>query len=213
MGNKKFGKQQILLLIRAVFFIFYPAIFVTAFTGARMLVEEIAVKETLKMDGFVETLIVLCVITILFGRIFCGFFCAFGTLGDAVYWMSSRIQKKRKSRWCSALWKIYCAGRSSCADGSGLWKHGFHEQPSQCIFQITRTEAGKQYDRTWIIYSDPDWNGAGTEIFLQVLLSDGSNFFTASGHAFFSCTKRQRTVYQRLQSVPDGMPGITGTAI
>lgn len=98
MGNKKFGKQQILLLIRAAFFIFYPAIFVTAFTGARMLVEEIAAKETLKLDGFVETLIILCVITILFGRIFCGFFCAFGTLGDAVYWMSSRIQKKRKKR-------------------------------------------------------------------------------------------------------------------
>lgn len=49
--------------------------------------------------------------------------------------------------------------------------------------------------------------------FLHVLLPAGSNFFTASGHAFFSCTKRQRTVYQRLQSVPDGMPGITGTAI
>ena len=45
MGNKKFGKQQILLLIRAAFFIFSPAIFVTAFTGARMLVEEIAAKE------------------------------------------------------------------------------------------------------------------------------------------------------------------------
>ena len=50
MGNKKFGKQQILLLIRAAFFIFSPAIFVTAFTGARMLVEEIAAKETLKLD-------------------------------------------------------------------------------------------------------------------------------------------------------------------
>ena len=66
MGNKKFGKQQILLLIRAAFFIFYPAIFVTAFTGARMLVEEIAAKETLKLDGFVETLIILCVILINF---------------------------------------------------------------------------------------------------------------------------------------------------
>lgn len=98
MKEKKIGKNQIIILVRAVFFVFYPALFVTAFTGVRMLVEAIAKKQMLQMDGFVETLIVLCVVTILFGRIFCGFFCAFGTLGDAVYWMSSKIQKKRKKR-------------------------------------------------------------------------------------------------------------------
>ena len=32
--------------------------------------------------------------TILFGRFFCGYACAFGSLGDFVYWISGVIQKK-----------------------------------------------------------------------------------------------------------------------
>lgn len=39
---------------------------------------------------------VLLVFTIVFGRFFCGFACAFGTWGDFVYFISSTVRKKKK---------------------------------------------------------------------------------------------------------------------
>ena len=46
------------------------------------------------MNGFVMTLTGLAGFTVLFGRFFCGYVCAFGTFGDAVYALSGLIQKK-----------------------------------------------------------------------------------------------------------------------
>ena len=43
-------------------------------------------------------LIVLCVYTIVFGRFFCGFACAFGSLGDAVRALYVFICKKLKKK-------------------------------------------------------------------------------------------------------------------
>ena len=40
------------------------------------------------------SLIGLCGFTVLFGRFFCGYVCAFGGLGDFVYWLSGLVQKK-----------------------------------------------------------------------------------------------------------------------
>jgi polyferredoxin len=37
-------------------------------------------------------------VTIVFGRIFCGFACAFGTYSDALYFLSSWLRRKRKKR-------------------------------------------------------------------------------------------------------------------
>ena len=48
----------------------------------------------LSMNGFVMTLTGLAGFTVLFGRFFCGYVCAFGTFGDAVYALSGLIQKK-----------------------------------------------------------------------------------------------------------------------
>ena len=48
----------------------------------------------LGMNGFVMTLIGLAGFTVLSGRFFCGYVCAFGTLGDAVYGLSGLVQKK-----------------------------------------------------------------------------------------------------------------------
>ncbi|MGN0294831.1 MAG: 4Fe-4S binding protein [Lachnospiraceae bacterium] len=48
----------------------------------------------LEINSFLLVLIGLAAFTILFGRYFCGYVCAFGTLGDFVYWISGMIQKK-----------------------------------------------------------------------------------------------------------------------
>ena len=50
--------------------------------------------ELLRLDSFVLSLIGLCGFTVLFGRFFCSYVCAFGGLGDFVYWLSGLVQKK-----------------------------------------------------------------------------------------------------------------------
>ncbi len=86
------------VLVRLFFFLVFPALFSTAFTGIKMIVEQIATLSPLEWNSFVMTLVVLAAFTIVFGRFFCGFACAFGSYGDFVYFLSSQVQKKRKKR-------------------------------------------------------------------------------------------------------------------
>lgn len=80
--------------IQAFFFLTMPGAFVAGFTGVKHLFQWIGTGEVLQMDSFVCALIGLAVFTILFGRWFCGFACAFGGLGDFVYWLSGLVQTK-----------------------------------------------------------------------------------------------------------------------
>ena len=56
----------------------------------------------LEINSFVLTLIGLCAFTILFGRYFCGYVCAFGTLEDYIFacaeWIRSRVLHLKKTR-------------------------------------------------------------------------------------------------------------------
>ena len=82
------------ILIRLIFFILMPAAFSAGFNGVKSLVTLIGKGEPLNMNGFILTLIGLAGFTVLFGRFFCGYICAFGIFGDAVYTLSGLIQKK-----------------------------------------------------------------------------------------------------------------------
>lgn len=97
--KKKISVQTIIeVMIRAVFFIIYPALFSTAFTGIKLIVEQITQRASLQWNSFVQTLVVLLVFTIVFGRFFCGFACAFGSLSDwvraAYVWVCKKFKKK-----------------------------------------------------------------------------------------------------------------------
>ena len=50
------------------------------------------------MTAFVSALLLVCAFTIVFGRFFCGFACAFGSLGDAMHAIYGIICKKRKKK-------------------------------------------------------------------------------------------------------------------
>lgn len=86
------------LVIQLIFFIVMPAAFSTAFMGAKYIAEQIFKREVVTMNPFVITLIILLAFTILFGRFFCGYACAFGSLGDWVFGISSAIQKKLRKK-------------------------------------------------------------------------------------------------------------------
>ena len=80
--------------IQALFFISMPGAFVAGFAGVRQLFLRIGTGSVLQLDSFTLSLLGLCGFTILFGRFFCGYVCAFGSLGDFVYWLSGLVQKK-----------------------------------------------------------------------------------------------------------------------
>lgn len=84
--------------IQLLYFIFLPSVYTAAFSGVKYIFTQIGTGERLAVTSFVSTLIVLCLYTMVFGRFFCGFACAFGTLGDAVHALYIRICKKFKKK-------------------------------------------------------------------------------------------------------------------
>lgn len=91
--------RKILTLgIRVFFFFLFPAVFATAFSGIKYLMIQFSSGTALQLNSFLVTLLVLIVFTIVFGRFFCGYACAFGSYGDALYWLSSRVRKRFKKK-------------------------------------------------------------------------------------------------------------------
>ncbi len=80
--------------VQALFFLAMPGAFVAGFNGVKQIFLRIGTGEVLALDSFALSLLGLCGFTILFGRFFCGYVCAFGSLGDFVYWLSGLVQKK-----------------------------------------------------------------------------------------------------------------------
>jgi polyferredoxin len=82
------------ILVQIVFFLAAPALFSQAFSGAKEVFQMLGTGDVLTWSVFTTKLFVLCGLTILFGRIFCGWMCAFGALGDWVFQISQFLQKK-----------------------------------------------------------------------------------------------------------------------
>ena len=81
-------------VLQLFFFVAMPGAFVAGFNGVKLLFQRIGSGEVLQLDSFTLSLLGLCGFTILFGRFFCGYVCAFGGLGDLVYGLSGLVQKK-----------------------------------------------------------------------------------------------------------------------
>ena len=85
-------------VIQLLYFLFIPSAYTAAFNGVKYIFTQMGTRAHLEVTSFVAALIVLCVYTIVFGRFFCGFACAFGSLGDAVRALYVFICKKRKKK-------------------------------------------------------------------------------------------------------------------
>ena len=79
-------------IIQIIFFLWMPALYTSAFSGVRYVIEQIRAGKPIEQNAFLVMLIALCGLTILFGRFFCGYACAFGTLGDGMYALSQWVQ-------------------------------------------------------------------------------------------------------------------------
>ena len=127
------------VLIQALYFLFIPSVYTAAFAGVKYIFTQIGAGGKVAMTSFVTVLVVICIYTILFGRFFCGFACAFGTLGDGVHalyvWICKKMKKKPlqiAEAWTEklcylkyivlALISILCfAGVYSKAKGTSPW--------------------------------------------------------------------------------------------
>lgn len=114
MNKKYFTPKKIHAYLRAaiqlVFFLFLPSAFTTAFSGIKSVLTQIGAGNPIAWSSFLTVLLALCAYTIVFGRFFCGYACAFGTLGDAVHslylFLCKNVQKKSlllKKSWKKPL--------------------------------------------------------------------------------------------------------------
>lgn len=87
-------EQALRFLIQLLFFLTMPGAFVAGFTGVKYLFNSLNQGAVLEMNGFLKSLIFLLEFTLLFGRFFCGYACAFGTAGDFIHGVSAFVQKK-----------------------------------------------------------------------------------------------------------------------
>lgn len=85
-------------VIQLLYFLLIPSAYTAAFNGVKYIFTQMGAKSHLELTSFVVTLIALFLFTVVFGRFFCGFVCAFGSLGDAVRAFYVFICKKRKKK-------------------------------------------------------------------------------------------------------------------
>ena len=206
--NKKLDRKKqkqvhryVRAIIQLIFFLLVPSAFTAAFSGVKYLFTQIGKGDAIGMTSFVTALCVLCLYTILFGRFFCGFACAFGSFGDALHgiylWICKKIRKKpyRISEKITkylyllkyivlAMISLLCyAGVYAKTKGTSPWEAFFHD-PCRKL-------------QTWRIchrdctadHSDDRHVCAGT-LFLPFFLSDGCRLFPASGTAVPDTGKR-----------------------
>lgn len=85
-------------VIQLLFFVFIPSVYTAAFSGVKYVFTRLGAGQQIELTSFVTVLICICAYTIVFGRFFCGFACAFGALGDAVRAIYVAVCKKLKKK-------------------------------------------------------------------------------------------------------------------
>lgn len=95
MKKKLSAFQIIKIIIQLISFLLLPGLFIDSFNGIKALVQALS-SGSADFAALLPVLfpsILLVLATLVFGRFFCGYMCAFGTLGDAVHFLGQKIFK------------------------------------------------------------------------------------------------------------------------
>lgn len=97
----RISRIPVIRIVRAVsqvlFFIFLPGVYFSAFSGVQQIVQSIlnhSFNPAVLLPQIVATVAVIP-LTMVLGRFFCGWMCAFGSMGDFIYEISSKIWKRK----------------------------------------------------------------------------------------------------------------------
>jgi len=94
--NKKSCVVQIMrFLVQVIFFVILPGIYINAFAGIKQIYLSVITNSFSLADSLPQLIEVVAIVpaTIILGRFFCGWMCAFGTLSDVLYYISSKVFK------------------------------------------------------------------------------------------------------------------------
>ncbi len=111
------------------FWIFAPSLFASAFAGVKNIADAMKSGTPIVFSGNIRILLLLLIFTLLFGRVFCGTACAFGAMGDFVYFLFSKLLKRKKRitppHWLKYIkYVVLIAVFALCATGHQAWLQG-----------------------------------------------------------------------------------------
>lgn len=86
-------QKALRLLIQIAFFVLAPGLFSSALNGVKYLCTQIGAIQAIEPTSFVVVLVGAIAYTVLFGRFFCGYACAFGTMGDILFLLFTPARK------------------------------------------------------------------------------------------------------------------------
>ena len=195
--------------VQLFFFVSMPGAFVAGFSGVKQIFLHIGAGEVLSVDSFTLSLLGLCGFTLLFDRFFCGYACAFGSLGDAVWALSGLIQKKlfhrkkqlrlperavllgQKVKYLLLAWLValYVTRQEKMLTGTSPWEvfsrlTALHLPPEGCGVAACAHFAGY---------------GGAAPVLLSVPLPHGSGVCPAAGAAICAAAPAERRLHPGLQ--------------
>lgn len=86
------------LAVQLVFLMLAPQAFSAAFSAARSIMVSLGQGKALELTGLMVTLVALLAYTVVVGRFFCGYACAFGTLGDLLFRLGDALRRRLRLR-------------------------------------------------------------------------------------------------------------------
>ena len=138
----------------ACIFYLLSALFSTAFAGVKSIFQAIAAHQQTHMDSFLDVTGLLLLVTILFGRHFCGYACAFGSPGDAMYELTVFIKQKvfhkkgrhgypEKAVRILQKGEVYTSGISSAFHPDRMVCIPSGDEPVGCLFHVDSKKTSK----------------------------------------------------------------------
>ena len=81
------------LAIQLAFFALAPGLFSSALNGVKYICAQVGAVQAIEPTSFVAALVGAVAYTVLFGRFFCGYACAFGTMGDVLFALAAPLRR------------------------------------------------------------------------------------------------------------------------
>ena len=154
--------------VQLFFFVSMPGAFVAGFSGVKQIFLHIGAGEVLTVDSFTLSLLGLCGFTLLFDRFFCGYACAFGSLGDAVWALSGLIRKS-----CSTAKAAPSAGAGGALGAEGQISAAGMAGSTVCDpagKDADRRKPVEVFSRPTALHLPPEGFGVGIRLFVLILL-------------------------------------------